>query len=257
MKKSSIIVAIIWLYSVGISVLQGFTLPTSQIAHGIPIPWQILVCLPLIIVIGAFFNKEIPGSFLIGRSIDQRFGQGTYRSFMISLKPELLFSCMCFGIGIVGFLRTFQLGGPSGAFSMSGFFISGGLAFFAAHVISRRFRVYDKPPATPQSMSYSPVAMEIFWKETKKRRNILFAVFFGWLVAGPILVTIYSLIFPGMPKNIIAISALLTWAVVILWAQIRFKQLRCFRCGEQAFSNPLFFMKDAKCRNCGVTLEIS
>jgi ribosomal protein L37E len=27
--------------------------------------------------------------------------------------------------------------------------------------------------------------------------------------------------------------------------------MRCIKCGEKAFSSPLFFMRHAKCKNCG------
>ncbi len=235
--------------------VQGFTLPTSELAHKSPFPWQTLVLMPLIVVDGAFFNKDIPGAFFIGKRIDQWFGHDTYRSFMKSLKPELLFSCMCFGIGIIGFVRTFQLDGPSGAVSISAFFTSGGFAFLAAHSIGHWHRLYEIHPATTEVKEYSSVDAATFWNEAKRRRNLIFAVFFGWLVAGPLLVILYSQILPSTPPYASGFAALGTLGCVVFWMQIRFNQLRCFRCGKQAFSNPLFFMKDAKCRCCGITRE--
>lgn len=137
MKKSIFLVAGIWAYLVGGGIVQGFALPISSLARGWPFPWQLVIFMPIVVVIGAFFRDDLPGRFFIQKRIDQRFGPDTYRSFMKSLKLELLFSSMCFGIGIVGFVRTIQLGGPSGALSISGFFVSGGVAFLAAHFIGR------------------------------------------------------------------------------------------------------------------------
>jgi hypothetical protein len=253
MKKSSIIVVVIWAYIVGISLFQGFTLPTSNLAQNFPIPWPILVLMPLVIVFGSYFNRDIVGAFSIGKRIDQWFGQDTYRSFMKSLRLELLFSSMSFGIGVIGVVRTLVLNGTSGPLSISMFFISAGFAFLVAHLIAKRRKIYELRAYAEPAKSYSPTSKANFWNEAKKRRNQCFYSFLGWLIAGPILVTIYSYLFSGISKQIPPIAALLTWGSVIFWVQFRFRQLRCFRCGEQAFSSPIFFMKDAKCRNCGVT----
>jgi len=254
MKRSILLVVIVWIYIVGTGIVQGFTLPNSPLARNFPFPWPILIAMPLVIVIGAFFKSEVPGEFSIGKRIDQWLGQDTYRTFMKSLKLELLFASMSFGIGIVGVLRTFQLGGPSGAFSICGFFISAGFSFLMAHFIALRRRVYEKSPvAEPNVAVFTASDAAAFWKEAKTRRNLFFATWIGWLLAGPLLVGFYSLILPGASEMTRGTAALATWGPVFIWSGIRTTQLRCFRCGKQAFSGPMFFMKHAKCRNCGVT----
>lgn len=140
MKKSIFLIAAIWVYFVGGGLVQGFTLPTSQLARDWIFPWQFVVFIPLVVIVGAFFRGDLPGKSFIRNLVDQRFGPDTYRTFMKSLKLELLFSSMCFGIGIVGFARTMQLGGPNGALAISGFFASGGVAFLAAYFIGRWHR---------------------------------------------------------------------------------------------------------------------
>lgn len=252
-NRSSLLVSAIWVWIVGGGLVQGFNLPTSEISQQFPIPWPVLIALPFSVIIGALLTKEIPGEFSVGKYVDGKFGQDTYRRFMGALRPELLFSSMSFGIGIVGLARTVQLTGPSGAFSISAFFISAGLAFLAAHFIGRRRGLYEKRTVAPKPLKVaSSMEAAVFWKQAKVRRNLFFVTFVGWLIVGPVLVAIYSNIFPVSNEITAGFSALITWGAVIFCMQFRLRQLRCFRCGEQAFSHPLFFMKDAKCRSCGV-----
>jgi len=183
MKRSTILVGIIWIYVVGTGIVQGFMLPNSSLAQTFSFPFPLLIAMPLVIVAGAFFKSEIPGEFSIGRRIDRWFGQDAYRAFMKSLKPELLFSSMSFGIGAVGIVRSLQLGGPSGAFSICAFFISAGFAFLIAHFIALRKRVYERPLLGETNVeTYSTVDAVNFWKEAKTRRNFFFCGM-DWLVA--------------------------------------------------------------------------
>jgi hypothetical protein len=254
MKKINLIVAAIWIYVVGTGIVQGYTLPSSELALHFPFPWQILVVMPLIIVAGAFFNKEIPGEFSIGKRVDEKFGNGTYRRFLRTLKPELLFALMSFGIGIVGLIRTNILTGPAGAYSVCIFFISAGISFSIAYYIARKRNVYgDVTISSHYIESYTLADEATFWKEVKLRRNIFFATWVGWLIAGPCLIWSYSHIFPSLDFQVRGFAALATWGAIWIWTSIRIKQLRCFKCGQQAFTTPYFFMRHAKCRNCGIT----
>jgi hypothetical protein len=254
MKKSTILVGVIWTYVVGSAIAQGFMLPNSLIAQTFPFPMPLLVAMPLVIVVGAFFTTEVPGEFSIGLRIDQWLGKSSYRSFMKSLKLELLLSSMSFGIGIVGIARSLQVDGPSGAYSICTFFISAGFAFLIAYFIGLRKRIYESPsPVESPITAYSTLEAEKFWKEAKTRRNLFFAAWVGWLLAGPLLIGLYSLILPNAGEMTRGAAALVTWGMIFIWSHVRVRQLRCYRCGRQAFSSPMFFMKHAKCRSCGVT----
>jgi hypothetical protein len=93
-----------------------------------------------------------------------------------------------------------------------------------------------------------------FWAETRRRRNQFFLTWVGWLVVGLPLWGIWHLIFRMLGVNDLQVSgtaALFTWGVFWFWVGHRLRQLRCYRCGEQAFSHPYFFMKDARFKNCG------
>jgi hypothetical protein len=253
MKKSTILVGVIWTYVIGSAIAQGFMLPSSPIAKTFPFPMPLIVAMPLLIVVGAFFTSEIPGEFSIGKRIDQWFGQNSYRAFMKSLKLELLLSSMSFGIGIIGIARSLQIDGPSGAYSICTFCISAGFAFLIAYFVGRRKRNYENPsPVQSNIAAYSTLDAAKFWKEARLRSNLFFAAWVGWLLAGPLLIGLYSLILPSSDDMTRGTAALVTWGAVFIWSHVRIRQLRCYRCGRQALSGPMFFMKHAKCRNCGV-----
>ena len=76
---------------------------------------------------------------MLGRLLNRKYGRGTNMNFLARLKPDLLLASMAFGIGVVGVLRGLYLGGPRGAFIISGFFLSSGIAFLATHIL------YDLP----------------------------------------------------------------------------------------------------------------
>lgn len=95
-----------------------------------------------------------------------------------------------------------------------------------------------------------------FWREARRRRNHFFLVAFGWLLAGMPLVLLYAAILPVSEGSMVpGIAALATWMALWWWVNKRLTDMRCFRCGKQAFSNAYFFMRHAKCKNCEVAYE--
>ena len=92
-----------------------------------------------------------------------------------------------------------------------------------------------------------------FWNEARRRRNIFFLIGAGWLLGGFPLFFFYERFLPSSPLPVAGFAAIFTWMAVMSWAALSVTNLRCFRCGGQAFSNPYFFMKDAKCQSCGVS----
>jgi hypothetical protein len=92
-----------------------------------------------------------------------------------------------------------------------------------------------------------------FWSTVRTRRNQFFLVWIGWLFVGGPLWWLYSLVLPAKYPMIAGTAALLTWGAFWSWVARRLTNLRCYRCGEKAFSHPYFFMSDAKCKNCGAS----
>ena len=91
------------------------------------------------------------------------------------------------------------------------------------------------------------------WAEARRRRNHFFLTWVGWLVVGLPLWGFYSLILPSDNPIVSGTTALFTWGALWWWVALRLKKPKCFRCGQTAFPHPCFFMRHAKCANCGVS----
>jgi hypothetical protein len=93
-----------------------------------------------------------------------------------------------------------------------------------------------------------------FWAEARRRRNYFFYAWVGWLIVGFPLFALWRLVlgFAGLGDEPAGVAALFTWGSFWIWLAYRVRDLRCFHCGERAFSNPYFFMAHARCRSCGV-----
>ena len=137
MKISTLLAGAIWLLVVGGNIVNTFTISPRVFLGGPQLPWEI-VFMPLVVVVGAFMTRGFPGERTFGRAVDGRLGSGSYRSFMQSLRPELLFSAMCFGIVASGLARSFFFGLVGLPPTILGFFASGGVAFLLAHFIRMR-----------------------------------------------------------------------------------------------------------------------
>lgn len=147
MKISRLIIVALWLWIVGASVIQGFYLPTSELARQFSFIGSWIIALPVVIIIGSLYCRRPPGRATLGKLIDGRYGHGTYLSFLKRLKLELLLSSMAFSLGIIGLLRSLGLDGPRGAFIICGFFLSAGVAFLVAHFVTRRRALYNDETA--------------------------------------------------------------------------------------------------------------
>ena len=93
---------------------------------------------------------------------------------------------------------------------------------------------------------------EVFWGEVRRWRRYFFLTWIGWLVVGFPLWRFYALILPAENPMVAGTAALFTWAAFWQWVVWRLRSIRCYRCGAKAIAHPYFFMKDARCQNCGV-----
>jgi len=90
-----------------------------------------------------------------------------------------------------------------------------------------------------------------FWTEVENRRNVFFYIWVGWLAAGFPLFFLFDFLFGEGNEGFAVTAALATWGAVWFRAGRRLAEISCLRCEKRAFPNPYFFMKDAKCANCG------
>jgi hypothetical protein len=69
--------------------------------------------------------------------IDNLFGEGTYRDFVRTMKPELMLAAMSFSIVASAVARTMLFNTAVLPPAILGFFASGGVAFVVAYYIRR------------------------------------------------------------------------------------------------------------------------
>jgi hypothetical protein len=87
-----------------------------------------------------FFQRKTAFKFkFLANVIDKRVGAGAMEDFIFRLRPTLLFMIAISTLGVSGVLTTFFNDGPDGAYTISGFFVSGGLGIFTAYLLSLRF----------------------------------------------------------------------------------------------------------------------
>jgi hypothetical protein len=137
MKRSTILALGLWVLIPGGAVIRGLTRSPEALMDFPPLPWPFLF-LPLVVVVGAFVHQGPAGEAIPGRWVDSRFGQGSWREFIAALKPELLLAAMCLGNVFSGLVRAVFFKTPVMPLDVMGFFAIGGVAFLAAHLISRR-----------------------------------------------------------------------------------------------------------------------
>lgn len=137
MKTSTTFAVGVWVLVVGGNIIQAQLLPPQTFMDAPRLPWQI-VFMPIIVVIGAFFRRGHPGEVVLGRWVDGRFGQGSYREFMGALRLELMFAAMCLGIVLSALARALVFKTPTLPPEIMGFFASGGVASLAAYFIRQR-----------------------------------------------------------------------------------------------------------------------
>jgi hypothetical protein len=130
MKISTVAIVILWLFFVINGVISGVNLPADGYARSMSETdnWTIgaMLAMPLVPVLLSFRTVYAPWPW---RSVT---------AFLIRLKIELLFAAYGLLYGVVGLVRSIQLGGPRGAYVVGGFFVSAGVGCLCSHLILHR-----------------------------------------------------------------------------------------------------------------------
>jgi len=105
--------------------------------------------------VGAFWMRHSPFYHpLLAKVIDGRFGENALASFLVRLKPLLLFAVGAATQGAIGLWQTYTGENPtSGAYALNGFFLSGGVGFGLVHFILYLRKVPGVYPADHASVS--------------------------------------------------------------------------------------------------------
>lgn len=136
-------IGMIWFASLAGAFRQGRDLPMSEIAQA-PFPESsslIFMAFPFLFFLpAAFFQRHKQLSIpLVTRAVDSKFGSGAYSRFVTRLKPVALFMSACFMNGLTGLVSTHIENQSSGAYTVSGTFISAGLGLLLAYILSMKF----------------------------------------------------------------------------------------------------------------------
>jgi hypothetical protein len=143
LRPSSIAIGAVWLLFLFYSFRQGWGLPASPLAQQLQFDGfgRLMLLLPFVFfVLAAFFQRHKQFTWpVITRAVDARFGEGAFARFLIRLRPIALFALACFALGGTGLISTHLTTQATGAYVVSGFFLSGGLGLLTAYCLSVRF----------------------------------------------------------------------------------------------------------------------
>lgn len=120
----------------------GSQVPFPPVAAGI----FILIFFFLASSGGVFFLRRriFLGGGWTTRLIDHVWGQGTWMTFVVRLRPTALMIAMCFTLGLVGFAPTYMRSQSRTAYFNCTFALTVGFGLFVAHSLSRKY-----PPRLP------------------------------------------------------------------------------------------------------------
>jgi cbb3-type cytochrome oxidase subunit 1 len=128
MKPRDIAIAVVWMVVLAIAFHNGIGIGH---VHNPPPPIHIWIIAPPLFFIFV--------SIVVFRSRHRPMGAGTSREFLERLRPAALFMVALLIIGVVGLASTYANGQSSSAYLGSAFFLSCGLGFLLAYVLSFRF----------------------------------------------------------------------------------------------------------------------
>jgi hypothetical protein len=156
-------ITIIWVFVVAISVLRSHGLQPPVPASFSPAMTITLLVMP-ILFFGAvpFWARHSPFYHpTLARYVDGRFGEGALASFLVRLRPLLLFAVASVIQGGLGLIQAGHANSPSGAYAISGFITSTGIGFALAHqlfYLRRAVGVYPAERLTSEQRTVAPTS---------------------------------------------------------------------------------------------------
>lgn len=144
--KSSAAIAGLWALGIFGS-LRGLGSPSAQMmcagtVGGMDLPWFVLLFLPVMATVSAFFMKRGPfDAPWIAALVDERAGAGSYESFFVRLKPMLLIAVSALTQVLALAVQCRAAGTGPLLPPAAGFMLSASLAFALAHGVLRWRRI--------------------------------------------------------------------------------------------------------------------
>lgn len=137
LPSAGLAIALIWIFVMGSAFLGAAGgLPPVPAGFSPAMTAAILVMPILFFAAMPFWARHSPFYHpILARCIDTRLGKGAFASFLVRLRPLLLFAAAAIVQGGLGIVQAARADLPSGAYVISGFFISGGVGFAVAHLL--------------------------------------------------------------------------------------------------------------------------
>ena len=135
------IIAALWIWTVAVALWDGLWRQPDLAAPQFPVnALPIIVALPVVVFgLAAIFAKQSPFyAPMVARWIDARTGAGSYESFLVRLKPLLMFATGAFLSSGIAMLRAMSRAAPGEAYVEPSFFLSAAAALATMHLILRR-----------------------------------------------------------------------------------------------------------------------
>jgi len=137
LSRSTRVIAAIWIWTIGSTVFRLMHPSAHELAPQFPsdpTSTVVLVLLPLVFFGStAFVARQSPFYVpSLARWVNSRFGAHAYESFLVRLRPLLLFAIPAILESAIGLQRSAKAGTPFGS---EVFFLSCGVSFAFAHVV--------------------------------------------------------------------------------------------------------------------------
>jgi hypothetical protein len=156
-RRSSLLIAAIWLLAMGAAISGASSPPPSHYPQDFSTAATATILLMPVLFFGAVsLWAPAQSAFYhaaLARFIDARLGESAFTSFLVRLKPELLFAVAALVQGTLGLWHARISGQSSGAYVLHGFFISGGISFALAYGVMYYRRAIGVYPRSDQSIS--------------------------------------------------------------------------------------------------------
>lgn len=172
--RSAVLIAIIWALAIWGAIRSASSPLDSSFPREMTAAAMVTILVMPVLFFGvmAFWMPHSPFyNSTIARFVDTRFGVNAFSTFLVRLKPLLVFAVAAVIQGALGLWHAIDSGQSSGAYAIHGFFISGGIAFALAHAIlyfRRAMGVYpslNEPPSGPARRQPLPLpdALRTYW----------------------------------------------------------------------------------------------
>ena len=150
-----------------------------------PLAWEVslvmtmnILLLPILFFGAVSFFGPAQSPFYhpkLARLINAQYGEQVCESFLVRLRPVLLFGVVSVLQGAIGLWRSYSRGAPQETYIFQSFFVSGGLGFALAHMIwyARKavgvFPIGTLEPPPPPDTATAPTkatireALRVYW----------------------------------------------------------------------------------------------